>query len=112
MSAPRGYVTALFGCIGLTLLAAVLLNTTVNPWRVTPTPWSAEKLDPYRDISSQIRTGKAGIVRPSLPVSVSENMPRAAKCGWRTASSSEDSRISPRPAVGRRSGAGRHSQYR
>lgn len=63
MSAPRGYVTALFGCIGLTLLAAVILNTTVNPWRVTPTPWSAEKLDPYRDISSQIRTGKAGIVR-------------------------------------------------
>ncbi len=63
MSAPRGYVTALFGCIGLMLLASVILNTTVNPWRVTPMPWSADKLDPYRDIASQIRTGKAGIVR-------------------------------------------------
>jgi hypothetical protein len=40
------------------------LNTTVNPWRVTPTPWTSEKLEPYRAIEiSWNRTSKAGLVR-------------------------------------------------
>ncbi|MEM9238158.1 MAG: hypothetical protein AAGB14_15410 [Verrucomicrobiota bacterium] len=63
MSAPRRYATWLIAIVALTSLASFVLNTTVNPWRVTPYPWSSEKADPYRDISSQIRTAKAGLVR-------------------------------------------------
>jgi hypothetical protein len=48
-------------------LAACLLfaaaNSTVDPWRVTPAPWRIDALEPYRDISAQIRTGKAGLIR-------------------------------------------------
>lgn len=70
MSAPRGYAIGFFCAIGLTLIASFAINTTVNPWRVTPMPWSSEKIDPYRDLSSQIRTGKAGIVRSNPKVGV------------------------------------------
>ena len=70
MSAPRGYITGLLVVFAAASLVAVIVNTTVNPWRVTPTPWSAESLDPYRDISSQIRTGKAGIVRSTETIGV------------------------------------------
>ncbi|RYD77968.1 MAG: hypothetical protein EOP84_14870 [Verrucomicrobiaceae bacterium] len=56
--------------IAVTSLVSLAVNTTVNPWRVTPMPWSSQKLDPYRDISSQIRTGKAGIVRANPKIDV------------------------------------------
>ncbi len=40
------------------------LNTRVNPWRVTPTPWTSQKLEPYRAIQiTWNRTSKAGLVR-------------------------------------------------
>ena len=44
-------------------LFAGIVNTWVNPLRLTSTPWTAEKFDPYREISSQIRSGKAGMLR-------------------------------------------------
>jgi len=52
----------------LVLLASIVVagfafNTTVNPWRVTPMPWSLDRLDPYRPIDSTWnRTAKAGLV--------------------------------------------------
>lgn len=63
MISPTHHARFLLGSIGAFLLAAFLLNTWVNPLRVTPAPWSASSLDDYRDISAQIRTGKAGIIR-------------------------------------------------
>jgi hypothetical protein len=70
MSAPRRYAASLLVILACALLVSFAVNTTVNPWRVTPTPWSAARLDPYRDISSQIRTGKAGIVRATPDIGV------------------------------------------
>jgi hypothetical protein len=70
MSAFRGYTVGLVAVIAVTSLVSLAVNTTVNPWRVTPVPWSSQKLDPYRDISSQIRTGKAGIVRANPKIDV------------------------------------------
>jgi len=55
-----------FLVIGGALLACVvcaLVNTSVDPWRVTPVSWQLKGLEPYRDLSSQIRTGKAGLIR-------------------------------------------------
>lgn len=63
MSASRGYTIGLVSVVAAACGIALAVNTTVNPWRVTPMPWSSQKLDPYRDISSQIRTSKVGIVR-------------------------------------------------
>ena len=68
MSASRGYTIGLVSVVAAACGIALAVNTTVNPWRVTPMPWSSQKLDPYRDISSQIRTGKAGIVRANKTI--------------------------------------------
>jgi hypothetical protein len=47
-----------------TAVGGFVLNTTVNPWRVTPTPWTTAKLDPHRAIDTAwSRTSKAGLVR-------------------------------------------------
>lgn len=64
MTTLRRYQRFLLILVGGTLLAGYLLNTTVNPWRVTPAPWSAESLEPYRAIENAWnRTAKAGLVR-------------------------------------------------
>ncbi|GAA5481730.1 hypothetical protein [Haloferula sargassicola] len=63
MSAPRAYATWLIAAVVGVSVAAFILNTRVNPWRVTPVPWADDQLDAYRDVSSQIRTAKAGMVR-------------------------------------------------
>lgn len=47
---------------GFTLFAAAV-NTWINPLRVTPAPWTDSSFEPYREISNQIRTGKAGLIR-------------------------------------------------
>ena len=55
-----------FLVIGGALLACIVFavaNTVIDPFRVTPVSWRAKDLEPYRDISSQIRTGKAGLIR-------------------------------------------------
>lgn len=70
MSAPRGYATWLIALVAATSVVTFGLNTWVNPWRVTTLPWSSKKADPYRDISSQIRTAKAGMVRSATHLKV------------------------------------------
>lgn len=64
----RGFVIA----VGFSLVASILINLVVNPWRVTPTPLSSDAFDPYRDIDSQIRTAKCGFIRsaPSIGVAL------------------------------------------
>lgn len=62
-SHPRRYVALLLGTAILATLVAALVNTRVDPWRVTGAPWADPALDPYRDISAATRTGKAGLVR-------------------------------------------------
>jgi hypothetical protein len=62
MRALKRYQTLFLLLLGGTVAAALALNTTVNPWRVTPVPWSAESLEPYRDIDAAwTRTAKAGL---------------------------------------------------
>lgn len=70
MPASRRYAAGFLAVVGLTAIAAAVLNSRVNPWRVTPSAWADDSLDPYRDVSSQIRTAKAGMVRsaPALGV--------------------------------------------
>jgi len=63
MRHTRRYVLLAFSAVGLTVLAALALNTAVNPLRVTPAPWTVAALDPYREIDSRIRTSKAGLIR-------------------------------------------------
>lgn len=68
----RRYVAFLGASLGICLVATILINLWVDPWRVTPTPLSSGALEPYRDISSQIRTGKCGLIRsaPSIGVGI------------------------------------------
>lgn len=48
-------------------VAAVLVNTIVNPWRVLAAPWSADSLEPYRAIDNKWnRTAKAGLARTGV----------------------------------------------
>ena len=45
-------------------VGGVFFNTWVNPWRVTPAPWTSGSLDPYRAIDKNwSRTAKAGLAR-------------------------------------------------
>lgn len=51
----------LFLCAGG---GGVFFNMWVNPWRVTPAPWTSSRLDPYRAIDEKwSRTAKAGLSR-------------------------------------------------
>ena len=50
--------------LGTATLGALGLTSWVNPWRVTPAPWSGEGFEPYRDIERDWNTTcKAGLVR-------------------------------------------------
>lgn len=60
----RRYHRFLLVLLGATLVAGYVLNTSVNPWRVTPTAWSVDSLEPYRAIENAWnRTSKAGLMR-------------------------------------------------
>jgi hypothetical protein len=59
----RRYAALLLVVVVLATLAAALVNTRVDPWRVVGAPWADPALDPHRDISAATRTGKAGLVR-------------------------------------------------
>lgn len=64
MRALKRYQTFFLLLLLGTVVGGFALNTTVNPWRVTPTPWSSQKLDPHRSIETTWnRTSKAGLVR-------------------------------------------------
>ena len=60
---PRIYSRLVVGLCGVAALAAGLVNTTVNPWRVTPVPWQSKSLDAYRGGADHMRTRKAGLLR-------------------------------------------------
>lgn len=47
--------------IGIYLVVAITLTTTVDPWRVLRMPWALDSLEEYRDFSDDHRTGKAGL---------------------------------------------------
>ncbi|MCU0796659.1 MAG: hypothetical protein MUF31_12090 [Akkermansiaceae bacterium] len=54
----------LLGVVAGLVVIGFLLNTWVNPWRVTPMPWSSAKLDEFRTIDNAWnRTAKAGLLR-------------------------------------------------
>ena len=63
MQPGRRFNLLVLGGIAGACLVSAAVNTTVDPWRVTPVPWQAKGLEPYRDLSSRIRTGKAGLIR-------------------------------------------------
>lgn len=66
----KSHTLILIGGIVIFTVVTALVNTWVNPLRVTPSPWSSPDFEPYRDISSQIRTEKAGIIRSHERVDV------------------------------------------
>ncbi|BCX49471.1 polysaccharide deacetylase [Haloferula helveola] len=64
MRSLRRYHAFLIVLLVGTVVLGYGLNTVVNPWRVTPTSWSSQKLEPYREIDNTWnRTAKAGLVR-------------------------------------------------
>ncbi|MCW1883179.1 hypothetical protein OKA04_00460 [Luteolibacter flavescens] len=64
MPALKRYQTFFLMLLAGIVVLGFVFNTTVNPFRVTPMPWSSKKLDRYRDIENDWnRTSKAGLVR-------------------------------------------------
>jgi hypothetical protein len=60
----RRYQTFFLGLLTGVVLAGVVFNSWVNPWRVIPSPLSSAKMEPYRGIEPDwTRTSKAGLVR-------------------------------------------------
>ncbi|MGB1130111.1 MAG: hypothetical protein ACPG4K_08670 [Haloferula sp.] len=62
MTPLRRYHTFLLVLVLGTAVAGYVLNTWVNPWRVTTTAWSSENFDAFRAIDNEWnRTAKAGL---------------------------------------------------
>lgn len=62
MKALRRYQSFLLILVLATAAGGYALNTWINPWRVTTTPWSSETFDEYRAIENEWnRTAKAGL---------------------------------------------------
>lgn len=61
----KWYVRWLLGPVLAVLAFAAILNTVVNPLRVTKTPWTISALEPYRVVERYERTAKSGLVRSS-----------------------------------------------
>ena len=57
------YARLVIGLAGLCLVVVGVVNTRVNPWRITPAPWQNDGYDPYRGEAEHLRTTKAGILR-------------------------------------------------
>ncbi|MFC7335592.1 hypothetical protein ACFQY0_00265 [Haloferula chungangensis] len=68
----KRYIRTFFAIVVVSLVGAALINLVVDPWRVTPEPLSSDAFEPYRDLDSQIRTGKCGFIRsaPSIGVAL------------------------------------------
>ena len=63
MNALRRQMKFLLSLLVLLALGGFFLNTWVNPWRVTPMPWTSKELDTCRTIESTWnRTAKAGLM--------------------------------------------------
>lgn len=52
------YTRWLVAMIAGYLILSAVLNTIVDPWRIIDAPWASEALDPWRDPSEVVRTGK------------------------------------------------------
>jgi len=64
MRALSRYRTFFLILLGAATLGALGLTSWVNPWRVTPAPWSDSGFEPYRDIEGNWNaTTKTGLVR-------------------------------------------------
>lgn len=63
MHATRRYSTGFIVAVACCIVAAGIINTWVDPLRLTNQSWANPDFDPYREISSQIRSGKAGMLR-------------------------------------------------
>lgn len=66
----RRFIRSFMVIVGIALVASLLINLVVDPWRVTPTPLSSEAFEPYRDMTAAIRTGKCGLVRSAPEIGV------------------------------------------
>lgn len=55
----KKYTQWLVGLIAAYLTLAAVINTSIDPWRIIDAPWSIQSLDPWRDPSEVVRTGKA-----------------------------------------------------
>lgn len=64
-SAIKSYVRWLLVPVIVVLALAAVLNTVVNPLRVTNLPWTMVSLEPYRVVEGYERTAKSGLVRSS-----------------------------------------------
>ena len=70
MRASRRYTTGFLVAVVCATVVAAAINTWVDPLRLTAQPWADPDLDPYREISSQIRSGKAGMLRQAGSIDV------------------------------------------
>lgn len=61
----KWYLRWLISPVIVVLALAAILNTAVNPLRVTKTPWTISSLEPYRVVEGYERTAKSGLVRSS-----------------------------------------------
>jgi hypothetical protein len=59
----RRYASVMLAGLVVATLFAAVINTWIDPFRVTGAPWASAEADPYRDISASTRTGKAGLIR-------------------------------------------------
>lgn len=66
----RRYIRGFVIIVGISLVVSLLTNLVVNPWRITPSPLSSEAFDAYRDLGSQNRTGKCGLIRSAPTIGV------------------------------------------
>ncbi|MBB5352638.1 hypothetical protein HNR46_002886 [Haloferula luteola] len=64
------FIASFLLIIGIVLTLALGTNLVVDPWRLLATPFHSKSLDPYRDISSQTRTGKCGFVRSAPHIGI------------------------------------------
>lgn len=64
MRALARYQLFFLALLAATVLGALALTSWVNPWRVTPAPWSSDSLDEHREVENRWnRTAKAGLIR-------------------------------------------------
>lgn len=57
----RRFVGGLAALMSIYLVLAITLSTTVDPWRIIGAPWGIKRLDDFREISENIRLGKAAL---------------------------------------------------
>ncbi|MBB5352637.1 hypothetical protein HNR46_002885 [Haloferula luteola] len=64
------YAVALLTCLLGILLLSLAINLVVDPFRILASPLQSSKLDAYREIESQLRTGKCGLIRSAEHIGI------------------------------------------